>query len=165
MNDSPPDPREHAGPFGFTRREVIALTVVMALSVTVIGYSEWRDRRNQTPGWVIEDVLINTETATSQWDSVPSYPRDTLAASSPRRVASPPSDLINVNTADVRALARLPGIGPELARRMIEERSTNGLFVNLTDLQRVRGIGPRKAAMLSGWVVFDTVVVDAEDAK
>lgn len=157
------DPRNHAGPFGFTLREAIALTAVMAVSVVVIGYSEWRDRNNQTPGWVIEDVLINDDNAADVGDTATSRPRDSVTSPAPQRLQQAQSELINVNTGDQRALARLPGIGPELARRMIQERENNGPFVNLTDLQRVRGIGPRKAAMLSGWVTFDTLKHVPED--
>lgn len=49
----------------------------------------------------------------------------------------------NLNTADSRALERLPGIGPALAGRIIEYRELNGPFSRPADVQRVSGIGPR----------------------
>lgn len=48
---------------------------------------------------------------------------------------------IDVNRADVETLQRLPGVGPALARRIVEERS-NRPFASVDDLRRVRGIGP-----------------------
>lgn len=51
--------------------------------------------------------------------------------------------LIDVNTASAAELELLPGIGPAMAARIIEDRQANGLFASLDDLDRVRGIGPR----------------------
>lgn len=162
MPELPTDHRNIAGPYGFTRREIVALTAVAALSVAVILYSEWRDRKNQTPGWVIEDVLIDAPASAPAYESTRQTPIDSADTPSQRDY----SDLIDINTADARELARLPGIGSELARRIIAEREANGSFVNLTDLQRVRGIGAHKAATLSGWIKFSgsTAPLDSGEA-
>jgi hypothetical protein len=50
---------------------------------------------------------------------------------------------IDVNRADSSMLRLLPGIGPTLAERIIESRTTEGAFGSLTDLERVHRIGPR----------------------
>jgi competence protein ComEA len=50
---------------------------------------------------------------------------------------------VDINQADWPELIQLPGIGPTLARRIIDSRQTNGPFLNHDDLLRVRGIGPR----------------------
>src|SRR3989338_5384858 len=44
---------------------------------------------------------------------------------------------VDVNTADVAELERLPGIGPALAQRIVEERSRRGAFASPEELQRV----------------------------
>jgi len=62
---------------------------------------------------------------------------------------------INVNDATRAELELLPGIGPALARRIIESRRTAGPFRRLDDLQRVPGIGPKTAAALEPHVRFD----------
>jgi competence ComEA-like helix-hairpin-helix protein len=49
-------------------------------------------------------------------------------------------ELINVNTATVEELQRLPGIGPVMAQRINLERS-KGRFLRIEDLRRVSGIG------------------------
>lgn len=49
---------------------------------------------------------------------------------------------INVNTADIWLLDALPGIGEELAQRIVDYRAENGPFQTIEDLTKVRGIGP-----------------------
>ncbi|MGD8809392.1 MAG: ComEA family DNA-binding protein [Gammaproteobacteria bacterium] len=51
---------------------------------------------------------------------------------------------VNVNTADAETLAaELTGIGPALARAIVEDRDQNGLYSKPEDLTRVSGIGLR----------------------
>jgi len=50
---------------------------------------------------------------------------------------------IDVNRAAAVELEALPGIGPTLARRIVESRQREGPFLAPEDLLRVRGIGPR----------------------
>ena len=58
--------------------------------------------------------------------------------------------VININSADKTELDKLPGIGPALAERIIEYRSVNGPFRELTDLKKVSGIGEAKYKQLKG---------------
>jgi competence protein ComEA len=51
---------------------------------------------------------------------------------------------INVNTAMVEELEVLIGIGPVLARRIVDYRETNGSFQTIEDLLGVSGIGATK---------------------
>lgn len=62
---------------------------------------------------------------------------------------------INVNTATAAELERLPGIGPVLATRIIDEREANGPFVSIDELERVSGIGPKKLAAMRERVVVN----------
>jgi len=50
---------------------------------------------------------------------------------------------VDVNQADWPELAQLPGLGETLARRVVESRQRDGLFLGHDDLRRVRGIGPK----------------------
>ncbi len=49
---------------------------------------------------------------------------------------------LNINTATAEELEELPGIGPELARRIIAYREEHGPFKSVEDLLNVKGIGP-----------------------
>lgn len=50
---------------------------------------------------------------------------------------------VNINTAGVAELDKLPGVGPALAERIIQYRTDNGPFVRPEDLQKVSGIGTK----------------------
>lgn len=51
---------------------------------------------------------------------------------------------LNINLAQASELERLPGIGPALARRIVEYREAWGPFSDITDILEVPGIGPAK---------------------
>ena len=50
---------------------------------------------------------------------------------------------VDINRADWPELMQLPGIGPTLAKRIVESRLAAGPFADHDDLRRVRGIGPK----------------------
>lgn len=56
--------------------------------------------------------------------------------------------MVDVNHATADELATLPGIGPALARRIVEWRGANGPFATVEDLEKVPGIGPAKLERL-----------------
>lgn len=59
---------------------------------------------------------------------------------------------LDVNTATAADLELLPGIGPALAQRIVDDRARSGPFRTLEDLDRVRGIGPRTVERLRPFV-------------
>ena len=48
---------------------------------------------------------------------------------------------ININTASVKELDALPGIGPTMAKRIEEYRKSKGAFTSIEDIKHVKGIG------------------------
>lgn len=56
--------------------------------------------------------------------------------------------LISINGADEKKLTELPGIGPSMAKRIVDYRQEHGPFGAVEDLQKVKGIGPAKFAEL-----------------
>lgn len=48
---------------------------------------------------------------------------------------------ININTATIKELDSLPGIGPTMAKRIEEYRQSKGAFTSIDDIKNVKGIG------------------------
>ncbi len=67
--------------------------------------------------------------------------------------AAAPCFQIDLDHADADTLALLPGIGPVLAQRIVEDRMRSGALGGLVGLQRVRGIGPAIAAEIEPFVL------------
>lgn len=55
----------------------------------------------------------------------------------------PEEFLVNINTATEAEFQELPGVGPVLAKRIVEYRQQNGGFERLDDLKNVAGIGDK----------------------
>lgn len=62
---------------------------------------------------------------------------------------------ININTADEKAWQQLPGIGPKLARRIIEYRLQVGRFNSIEELSHVKGISKSKLEKLKPYLTMD----------
>ena len=62
--------------------------------------------------------------------------------------------LLDLNSATAAALEALPGVGPVLARRIVEHRTSRGGFQRLEDLLQVKGVGPRLLDGLRARVVI-----------
>ncbi len=65
-----------------------------------------------------------------------------------------PAQMIKINTASAAELELLPGIGPSLAKEIIDHRSANGLFNTADDLLAVSGIGPAKVELIRDLISF-----------
>ena len=82
------------------------------------------------------DYVVRNETMRAAEEETP--PASVLEEEPPVPSAENP---LNINMADVAALDTLPGIGPVLAGRIVEYRSTHGAFSKKEDLMLVEGIG------------------------
>lgn len=62
--------------------------------------------------------------------------------------------LLNINTATAAELEELPGVGPMLAKRIVEYRKKDGPFSSIEDLNGIEGIGPKRIETLRGLVTI-----------
>ena len=72
------------------------------------------------------------------------------------QTAAPAKDtgksVVNINTAGQAELERLPGIGPSLAKKILDFRQKNGQFKSPNDLMAVPGIGEKKFEQLKNLI-------------
>ena len=118
-----------------TKTEWILLVLTGVFLCVLLGLF-FRDRAR------LETAGIETEVEVSQEEILPDL--------------SP----LDLNRATNGELAQLPGIGEELARRIVEYREANGPFESVEELMEVSGIGEGKFAGLEG-----CITVNGEDAE
>ncbi len=69
---------------------------------------------------------------------------------------SAPLDMpVNLNTATQQQLEMLPGIGPELAERILEYRKTVGKFLSIEQIMDVEGIGEKRFETLKDLITVE----------
>jgi competence protein ComEA len=73
--------------------------------------------------------------------ALPTTSRAGVAAIDTIRVSAPATDKVNINTADVKALMTLQGVGRSLAERIVQYRDAHGPFKKAADLRKVEGLG------------------------
>lgn len=61
---------------------------------------------------------------------------------------------ININTADAKELELVPGIGPQMAQKILTYREEKGLFTKLEDLLNVSGIGEKTLEKFTPYIVL-----------
>jgi competence ComEA-like helix-hairpin-helix protein len=97
------------------------------------------------------------------WPAVPGVGRRSRSAAAgsagrgrarvtgPVRIAAPRPDLppVDVNTADVDQLTRLPGVGRAAAARIVTYRDRHGPFTSLRDIEGVEGFDHARVARLA----------------
>lgn len=81
-------------------------------------------------------------------------PNPTISANTSNPSIPAKQIIVNVNTATQEELEKISGIGPELARRIIEYHQQYGSFFSLEDLKKVKGIGSKKAQLIKDYITF-----------
>lgn len=67
---------------------------------------------------------------------------------------------LEINRATAAELELLPGVGPSLARRLVDARARAGGFRDERDLLRVRGLGPKSLQKLKPFLSFSAKYVE-----
>lgn len=76
------------------------------------------------------------------------------ASEKPAKPAATAAARVNVNTADVMALATLKGVGEKKALDIVAYRKQHGPFNSLEQLEQVPGIGPAIITKNKHLIVF-----------
>lgn len=113
-----------------TKGELKALCWLGGLALLALGVLAWQHHRAPIR---VEPAVDSTQAL--RWDR---------ALEAARRV--------DINTAGVAELERLPGVGPALASRIVAYRSRHGRFRAARELIRVPGIGSKTYDALDDYV-------------
>jgi len=129
-------------------------------------------------GWTVPAAHDEGATATSPTSqSAPTSPglgsvvahdaaTPTPSPKSPAREALlKASSRLDLNRATATDFESLPGIGPVLAKRIVEYRTANGSFRTVDDLKRVKGIGAKKFAKVRPLLNITPTTEPAERAR
>jgi len=125
------------------------LTFVIAVLLIGQGFREWRRGHQEC----FQEIVRELSTRDSR--SSPSAPApDPMLRHEATRARSIPAGRIDPNRASAAELERLPGIGPALAGRIVEDRGSHGPFSSPEALLRVPGIGPKILGRIRGYLSF-----------
>lgn len=69
---------------------------------------------------------------------------------------------VDVNTATAKELQMVPGVGKEIATRIVEYRQDHGPFTSLDELKNIKGIGKGKFAQLQEFTHIPIATKSAE---
>lgn len=116
-----------------------------------------------TGGWFLASqtksepytVTVATQPGVEESSSNPEQVTDSSKAEKPESLLE--GETININTAGLYDLQRLPGIGEKRAQAIIEYRESNGPFQTIEELDHVDGIGEGILSGLRDYVTVDEV--------
>jgi competence ComEA-like helix-hairpin-helix protein len=133
----------------------LRLLILLALALLVgLGVREWRagfpDAASRLERFDRDESPIPL---LGEAPPVPARPAPPRVAPPPAAAPEPaPIKPVDVNRAAVAELAALPGVGPGLAQRIVEERERRGRFDSPEALRYVLGMGPKKLAAIRRFV-------------
>lgn len=146
---------------GFTETEIVVILFLAALFIIGFVYVEFL-KDNDDKGQIYVDYSgqdslfalysnINSETITGDSSQVSNLEikKQVLELSDTfkyikKDIASLTEKSIDINSAGIDDLIRLPGIGEKTADKIIELRTEKGKFNQLEELMEVKGIGEVK---------------------
>ena len=119
------------------------LLLLLALGVAGQGVRYWITKPGQAPGGV--QLLAGL---------TPGSPRAHRDSSMQQARPLAPDEQINIDSAPASELARLPRVGPRLAKTIVADRQERGVFGSLNALDRVSGVGPGLIKVLAPHLRF-----------
>jgi competence ComEA-like helix-hairpin-helix protein len=124
-----------------------ALLLLLTLAVAGQGVRYLITRPGEAPGGVQLLPTLGAESPRAQRDSAIRHGRPLLQG-----------ERIDMDRAPVGEVARLPKVGPRLAKTIVADRETHGAFGSLGGLDRVAGIGPGLLKTIGPHVVFSGAI-------
>jgi len=156
----------------YTRQQLILLLLLLGAASVGLGVVHWRaanpeivERLEQLEREIGANADVKgaerragrvvEASPPGQRERADREPRPPASARAPKRQAPVPGEVappLDLNRATLADLTRLPGVGPVMARRILEARDDIGRFGAVDDLLTVRGLGRAKLERLRPFV-------------
>lgn len=122
--------------------------VICLIAALLLGIGFWILKRLHPelflgePNLIVDEQQELNESTPPTESSIP--PKDAGSTMPSESLPHEPDDgRIDINTATLEDFESLPGIGPTMAKRVIDYRNINGRFDVVEDLTEVSGIGDK----------------------
>jgi len=137
---------------------------MLAVTMGVVLWIGWQVPQTMQRPAVTHAASLSSEnppitTATAVDSTIPS-----ADVSEARRLSNKPKP-VDLNSATVADFDQLPGVGPVLAKRIMDYRKSVGRFYAVEDLRAVKGIGTKKLDQLKPFVTVVRPVTQGQGKK
>ena len=136
------------------RRAILIVGAVLTLSI-IIQWLQPHQQNSETFDYSMQDSLFKALSA----DTTSALISERLMLVVKKPVAKKPKKVlekksININTADIKELEKLPRIGPATAKKILDLRKEKGGFKKKEDLLEVKGIGPKTLEKIRPFIIL-----------
>lgn len=151
---------------GFTNDEIKVILFLILVFVTAIGFNYFAGNKantsHKTFNYAKEDSLFTAASIADneEEDSLTSEKNEVLDLNSKKELTftakkEPAVKSVNLNTAGIKQLVMLPGIGEKTADLILQYRAKLGKFSSIEQLDNVKGIGAKKLEKIRPYIVIN----------
>lgn len=156
---------------GLTKTEIKTVVFIVSIFILGLGYKHLI-KNSEKPEYKVFDysaqdsLFYENETDSTTYFSLKSdekkvdYKQEVLdfnnrSFNNIQKKIIPAENSINLNSAGIKELAQLPGIGEKTASKIVEYRNSIKKFTNINQLLSVTGIGKSKFQKIKKYIFID----------
>jgi comEA protein len=128
----------------------VLIATGLLLSSAIIFYNVFSPSQTESPN-IIQIDKNNVKTASS--NVIIEENNNSTQEFEPESASF--DEKIDINTANELDLEKIPGIGPQMAQKIIEYKKNNGLFKDISELKNIDGIGENKLAKIQDFAFVE----------
>ena len=126
--------------------EKFLIIVALTLCAGILFYNAFFIPQISIPSVIYVDANENNESSNPSIESETDSSNGSDGTENRQNKSVESSSKVNINTATAEELEKLDGIGPAIAKRIVEYRNTNGKFLSIDEVKNVSGIGEKTFA-------------------